>query len=66
MDISELFGFLKKSAINFSLPIKGMASGNWCSKKLMRSLGVFSDDIIDSGMKSVQVKDLSYNQLGTV
>ena len=59
IDINELFGLRKKSAISFSWPIKGIESANSRSKKAVRSCGVFSDDAIDSGINNVQVNDLS-------
>ena len=59
IDISDDFGFLKKSVINFSLPMRGIESGNSRSKNEMRSSGVFKAVIIDSGMNSVHVNDLS-------
>ena len=60
MDIKLLFGFLKKSKMSFCSPIKGIESGNSLRKNESRSSGVFSDVIRDSGMKRVQVNDLSY------
>lgn len=59
MDMSELLGLAKKSAMSFSLPMSGIESGNSCSKKAMRSCGVLSDKIIDSGMNRVHVNDSS-------
>jgi hypothetical protein len=61
IDMRELLGFLKKSLMSFSWPIRGIASGNSRSKKVMRSCGVFNDWIIDSVTKSVHVNDLSFN-----
>lgn len=59
IDIRELLGLLKKSFMSSSCPIRGIASGNSLSKKVIRSCGVFSEAIIDSVTKSVHVNDLS-------
>jgi len=62
IDNRELLGLLKKSFMSFSWPIKGIASGNSRSKKVMRSCGVFNAAIIACVTKSVQVNDLSFRQ----
>ena len=58
-DISELFGFEKKSETSFSSPMSWMKSGNSRRKKARRFSGVFKEEIRDSGMNKVQVNDLS-------
>ena len=60
IDIRLLFGFLKKSETSFCSPIRGSESGNSLRKKDNRSSGVLREVIRDSGMKRVQVNDLSY------
>jgi hypothetical protein len=61
IDISELFGFAKKSDISLSSPNNGIESGNSRRKKSRRSSRVLRDVIIDSGINNVQVNDLSYD-----
>lgn len=59
IDINELLGLEKKSETSFSCPINGIESGNSRSKNVMRSCGVFNEEIIDSGINNVHVNDLS-------
>jgi hypothetical protein len=59
IDMSVLFGFLKKSEMSFSSPIRGIESGNSRWKKDIKAEGVSSVARRDSGRKSVHVKDLS-------